>query len=70
METLQILLIQSIPLLIVIILIAVPTAKILARLGYSRGFAILAVIPFVNIAAMWLLAYAKWPNQGKGGDHA
>jgi len=70
METLQILFVQSLPLLIVLILVAVPAAKILARLGYSRAFTILAVVPFVNIAALWFLAFANWPNLPKGGDHA
>ena len=70
METVQILFVQSLPLIVVLVLVAVPTAKILARLGYSRALTILALIPFVNIAALWVLAYANWPNLPKGGDHA
>ena len=45
-----------------IVAIGFPVAKILGRLGYSKGLAILAFIPIVNIVALWFLASGSWPN--------
>jgi hypothetical protein len=30
-------------------------------MGYSRGLAIFAAIPLVNLVGLWLLAFNKWP---------
>jgi hypothetical protein len=52
-------------LLLYIIVIGVPTAKIIGRLGYSKAWTILAFLPLVNVVALWVLASAKWPNLAK-----
>jgi ABC-type glycerol-3-phosphate transport system permease component len=54
--------IQLVPLTIVLIAFAVPVARILRRLGFSRAWAILSLIPIANIIAVWVLAYSKWPS--------
>jgi predicted ABC-type exoprotein transport system permease subunit len=54
--------IQLLPLTIVMLILVVPTAKILRRIGYSRAWALLWLIPIVNIIALWVLASAKWPR--------
>jgi hypothetical protein len=54
--------IQMVPLTIVLIAFALPVARILRRLGFSRAWAILSLIPIANIVAVWILAYAKWPS--------
>jgi hypothetical protein len=38
-----------------------PYGRILSRAGYSPWLCILAIVPVVNIVAMWAFAYAKWP---------
>jgi ABC-type spermidine/putrescine transport system permease subunit I len=38
-----------------------PVARILSRMGYSKAWALLVLVPLVNWIALWVLAYAKWP---------
>lgn len=50
--------------LIVLIVIAVllwPLARILKRTGHSPWWALVWLVPVVNVIALWVLAYAKWP---------
>jgi hypothetical protein len=50
--------------LIVLIWIAVfvvPTWRIVRRAGFPGGWALLALIPLVNIVMLWIFAFAKWP---------
>jgi len=44
-----------------IVIMAIPIAKILGRLGFSKWWTIVYFIPFVNIIGIWMLAYARWP---------
>ena len=37
---------------------------VLARLGIKPLWALLLAVPFVQIAAYWLLAYVEWPRAG------
>ena len=46
---------------IYLIATGVPTARILARIGHSRWWTVLYFIPLVNIVALWILAYRRWP---------
>ena len=39
----------------------VPVAQILHRTGYSRWLSLYALIPFINIVAVWEFAFAEWP---------
>jgi hypothetical protein len=39
-----------------------PLGRILSRMGFSPFWAILAFIPFVNLVALWVLAFADWPR--------
>lgn len=49
------------PLLGYLVLIGVPTAIILGKAGYSKLWVLLAFIPMVNLIALWVFAFAKWP---------
>jgi uncharacterized membrane protein YhaH (DUF805 family) len=40
--------------------IVVPTAQILRKAGFSRWWSVLAIIPLVNLVALWLFAFSKW----------
>lgn len=47
--------------IIYLVVIFIPIAKILRKSGYSRTWGILAFIPIVNLIALWVFAFAKWP---------
>lgn len=54
--------------LVFAILVAVvlyPVGRILNRIGFSPLWSVLALIPLVNLLALWVLAYSNWPgNRG------
>lgn len=41
----------------------VPLWRIISKAGYSGAWALVSLIPFVNIIALWIFAFAKWPNE-------
>jgi uncharacterized membrane protein len=48
-----------------IILIVIPVAKILGRLGFSQWWAAVAIVPVVNLIFLWVMAFSEWPrNKG------
>jgi hypothetical protein len=54
--------------LIVIFWIAifiVPAWRITKKAGYSGYLSLLTLIPLVNIIAIWIFAFAKWPVERK-----
>ncbi|WP_164845338.1 hypothetical protein [Pseudovibrio denitrificans] len=48
-----------------ILVVAVPLARILNRLGFSRIWTILAFVPLVNLIFLWILAYTHWPIEDR-----
>ena len=44
-----------------IVVMSIPIARILTRLGYSKWWTIVYFIPFVNIVGIWILTYSSWP---------
>lgn len=48
-------------------LVLYPVGRILARLGFSPLLSILAILPLVNLAALWILAFIDWPKRGHTG---
>ena len=44
-----------------------PIGKILGRLGLSPVWSIFALVPFVNLIALWVLAFADWPRPADKG---
>ena len=56
---------MAFPLLLYIVLIALPVALIIGKAGYSRWWTILALIPMVNLIALWVFALANWPVSQK-----
>jgi ABC-type glycerol-3-phosphate transport system permease component len=51
------LLILMVPLIIVLI----PAWRILRRAGFSGAWALLLVIPLVNLVAVYVFAFTDWP---------
>jgi predicted PurR-regulated permease PerM len=43
-------------------LVVIPVVRILSRLGLNPWAAVVAVIPLVNIAGLWALAFTEWPT--------
>jgi hypothetical protein len=46
---------------IMLFILGFPTARILNRLGFSRWWVVLALIPYVNVVGLWVLAFKTWP---------
>ena len=44
-----------------VLLVAIPAARILNRMGLSRRWVILIFIPVVDLVFLWALAYMRWP---------
>ena len=36
--------------------------NILAKAGFSRWWFLILLVPLVNIIAIWIFAFKKWPN--------
>ncbi len=54
--------------LLFVLMVAVvlyPIGRILSRMGISSFWSVLAVVPFVNLIALWILAFANWPRRGE-----
>ncbi len=39
---------------------------ILARAGFTPLLALLLLVPYVDLIALWLFAYRRWPSQAQG----
>ena len=52
---------QLLPLLLISALTLWLSVRILHKAGYSGWWSIVMVIPVVNIAAIWVFAFADWP---------
>jgi ABC-type spermidine/putrescine transport system permease subunit I len=48
--------------LICLLVLGYPIARILKRLGYSAWWVIIAFIPFANFIGLWVLSFVEWPN--------
>ena len=42
-----------------------PCWRIFKKAGYPGWLSLLLLIPFVNIAIIWFLAFASWPALGR-----
>jgi hypothetical protein len=51
--------------LLAIILVGVPVANVLHRAGRSRWWTVLAFVPGVNLVALWVFAFTRWPSLQK-----
>ncbi|MDE2227769.1 MAG: hypothetical protein KGL11_01850 [Alphaproteobacteria bacterium] len=50
--------------IVFIVVFIYPIGRILGRIGLSPLWSILAFIPIVNLIALWILAFAEWPQSG------
>lgn len=43
-------------------LILYPIGRILGRIGFSPLWSLVALLPFLNLIGLWVLAMIPWPN--------
>ena len=48
--------------LVMIVVVIYPVGRILTRIGFSPLWSVVMFIPLVNLIALWLLAFADWPD--------
>jgi hypothetical protein len=49
--------------ILMIAAVVYPVGRILHRIGFSPLWSILFFIPIVNLIALWLFAFADWPER-------
>lgn len=42
-----------------------PVGRILGRIGISPFWSLVALVPLVNVVALWALAFVDWPDKGR-----
>jgi Ca2+/Na+ antiporter len=50
-------------LLIALMLVGIPVRQIMLRTGFSQWWALVVVVPVVNLIALWVFAFSNWPRQ-------
>ena len=50
------------------LLIVVPFIRIFARAGIPFWIALFAIVPFVPIVLLWVLAFSRWPGDRQSND--
>jgi hypothetical protein len=58
--------VQWVVVLGVAFLVCFPIARVLRRIGFSGWWALLWIVPFANIVALWIFAYRPWPRDAAG----
>jgi hypothetical protein len=53
---------QQIVLLVYSFAIVIPFGQLLRRVGLSRWWLLLAFVPLINVIALWVFAYVRWPK--------
>lgn len=44
------------------LLFLVPLWKIVSKAGFHGAWSLLALVPLVNLVALWAFAFMKWPG--------
>jgi hypothetical protein len=50
------------------VVIGIPAARILGRVGMNRWWSVLAVIPLANLVGLWVFAFSRWPAGGQNAS--
>jgi len=53
---------------VTVAVILYPIGRILGRIGLSPFWSLVALIPFVNLIALWALAFGYWPRDADKGS--
>jgi predicted PurR-regulated permease PerM len=46
---------------IILAVLLVPVARVLRRVGFSRWWCIVTVIPLFGLIGLWVFAFVPWP---------
>ena len=46
---------------LVIVALLVPIQQIVRRAGYNGWWCVLIIVPLVNVIALWVFAFRRWP---------
>jgi len=58
----QIQITQFVPYLLLIVLTAIPAWRLFGRVGMSRWWTLMSLVPLGMIVILWIVAYARWNN--------
>lgn len=50
--------------LIILLILVLPAwlfSRVVSKAGFSGWWALLGVVPLVNLVALWIFAFTKWP---------
>ncbi|GLK70288.1 MULTISPECIES: hypothetical protein [Xanthobacteraceae] len=47
-------------------LLLYPVGRILARIGFSPLWSIVALVPLANLVGLWIVALQEWPRDRSG----
>jgi len=50
-------------LLLYVGIFVVPCWRIVSKAGYSGAWALLSLVPLINIIALWVFAFSRWPYE-------
>jgi hypothetical protein len=42
----------------------IPIMQILKRVGHSRAWVLIMLVPLVNLVFLWIFAFKRWPVEG------
>lgn len=48
---------------VMVAVVLYPIGKVLGRIGLSPFWSIIALVPLVNLIALWVLAFIDWPER-------
>ena len=54
-------------LLVGTVLYIIPAWRIVSKAGFHGAFALLMLVPIVNIIMLWVFAFVKWPVERDAG---
>lgn len=43
-------------------IVVVPCWRIMRKAGFAGAWSLLALVPLVNVIALWVFAFVSWPN--------
>jgi hypothetical protein len=49
--------------LVYAVIVGIPIAQILHRVGFSRWWIVVWFIPPFNLVALWMFAFGEWPTE-------
>lgn len=51
--------------LIILLILVFPAwlfSRVISKAGFSSWWALLGAVPLVNLVALWVFAFSKWPS--------